>query len=165
MANTLKRQHSLWLMCGVPASGKTVKAKELKAAWGDSCKYVSRDEVRFSMLNDSDEYFGKERDVWKKFVAEIQDGITNYDDTIADATHLNWASRGKLLKALHGIEFIDVNCYYFSTSLETCLERNRKREGRAKVPDDVIRDMYKSFTNPTFDPYHYHIIGEIVNGR
>lgn len=158
----LKRPRSLWIMSGCPGSGKTHKAKELLNHWED-CKYVSRDDVRFSLLKDSDSYFNKEKEVWRKYIAEIQEGISNHENTIADATHLHWPSRSKLLNALHGLDKINVNIYYFHPSLETCLQRNALREGRARVPENVLRDMYKSFTNPTFDPYHYHIIGEMVN--
>ena len=149
-------------MSGCPASGKTYKAKELLKYWED-CKYISRDEIRFSLIGDKGAYFYKEKDVWRKYITEIQEGISNHKNTIADATHLNWPSRSKLLNALHGLDKIDVNIYYFKPSLETCLQRNALREGRAKVPDEVLRDMYFNFTNPTFDPYQYHIIGEMVN--
>lgn len=156
------KPRNLWIMCGIPASGKSYKAKELAERWED-CKYVSRDAVRFSLLSEEDEYFNKEKAVWKQYIAEIQEGISNHLNTIADATHLNWASRKKLLDALHGLDRVAVNCYYFPTSLETCLRRNALREGRARVPEKVIRNMYKNFTNPTFDPYDYHILGEMIN--
>ena len=34
------------------------------------------------------------------------------------------------------------------TSLKTALERNKKRE--RKVPEDVIRNMYRNFKTPSF---------------
>ena len=161
MENSKKKQHNLWIMCGCPASGKSVKAKELVNSWS-SVKYVSRDEIRFSMLEEKDEYFNKEKAVWTKYVMEVQDGVDNYENTIADATHLNWASRRKLINALR-LKDINVNCYFFSTPLEVCLERNSKREGRANVPETVIRNMHASMTHPGTDPYKYHIIGEVIN--
>lgn len=158
----MTKPRNLWIMCGIPASGKSYKSKELVQKWED-CKYVSRDKIRFALITDEDEYFNKEKEVWRQYVAEIQDGIFNHLNTIADATHLNWASRSKLLNALRGLDKVAVNCYYFPTSLETCLKRNALREGRTKVPEQVMHNMYKSFTNPTFDPYEYHIIGEMIN--
>ena len=161
----MSKTHNLWLMIGIPAAGKTTKAKELLIAWPDT-KYVSRDEVRFAMLNAEDEYFAKEKDVFNKFVAEIQDGIDNHKNTIADATFLNWGSRRKLLNRLIGLENIHVNALIFTTPLETCLERNAKREGRARVPEDIIRDMHTHMTSPKTDPYNYYITGEVVaNGE
>lgn len=36
-----------------------------------------------------------------------------------------------------------------TTSLEETLKRNRQRTGRALVPDDVVKKMYKSMQKPT----------------
>jgi predicted kinase len=41
-----------------------------------------------------------------------------------------------------------VTYVYFDVPLTTALERNALREGRAKVPDSVIRKMYKSLQKP-----------------
>lgn len=38
---------------------------------------------------------------------------------------------------------------FVNTSVERCLERNRKREGRDPVPDDVILRMALSLVAPT----------------
>ena len=156
---------NLWLLSGIPASGKTTKAKELLIAWPNT-KYVSRDEIRFSILNYDDEYFAKEKDVFQKFIVETQDGIDNYDNTIADATFLNWASRKKFLKKLRHLDKVNVNVLYFETDLEVCLHRNSQREGLARVPDGVVMNMWNIREHPNNDPYHYHIIGEVVaNGE
>lgn len=165
MKNLSENKHSLWLMSGVPACGKTTKAKELLAAWPDT-QYISRDEIRFSILQAEDEYFAKENDVFRKFVQAIQNSIDKHENTIADATFLNWASRNKLLKRLKGLNEVNVNILYFDTDLDTCLDRNSKREGRAKVPESVIRNMWNSRTHPNDDPFNYYIIGEVTaNGE
>lgn len=156
------KPHNLWIMVGIPGSGKSFKAKELAEAWGQDCKYVSRDDIRFSKVNPKDPYFNKEKQVWKEYIQEIQDGIDNYPNTIADATHLNWPSRNKLIKALQ-LNNVNINCYYFSTPLNVCLERNSHREGRAQVPESVIKNMYASMQHPGTDPYNYYIIGEVIN--
>ena len=36
-----------------------------------------------------------------------------------------------------------------TTSLEETLKRNKQRTGRALVPDDVVKRMYKSMQKPT----------------
>jgi tRNA uridine 5-carbamoylmethylation protein Kti12 len=156
------KKKSLWLLSGCPGSGKTTKAKELVISL-DDVKYVSRDEIRFSILNAEDEYFAKEADVFNKFVREIQKGIDNYENTIADATFLNWPSRRKLLLKLKNLKEVNVNILQFTTPLDVCLERNEKREGRAKVPEEVIRDMYEKMTHPSKDPFSYYITGEVVS--
>lgn len=119
--------------------------------------YVSRDEIRFALLEDGDDYFAHEGTVYTEFVNKIVDGLV--DETkgkvIADASHLNKASRIKLLKAIskeledreEDIE-CSIGVIWLKTSLETCLKRNALREGRANVPDATIESMWKSQTMP-----------------
>lgn len=45
-------------------------------------------------------------------------------------------------------ELFDVNVIWLKTTLETCLERNSLREGRANVPKATITSMWKSQTMP-----------------
>ena len=44
----------------------------------------------------------------KEFVKDIRDNLKNGKDVIADATHLNWSSRRKLLKALGDVSAYDI---------------------------------------------------------
>lgn len=150
-------QKNLWILVGLPGSGKSYWAKNYKK---EDTAYVSRDEIRFSFLKNGEEYFKHERMVYSKFLSEIQSHLDNGEDVIADATHLNWASRDKLLRHLN-LEDVKVNCIVFKTPLNLCLERNAQREGRARVPDDVIKNMNNSFTHPSRDPYLYNIIRNI----
>ena len=73
-------------------------------------------------------------------------------DCIADATHLNMFSRCKLMQALdaytHDYKIIFV---VFNVSADTCIERNKAREGRRNVPENIIRNMCRDFRVPTKD--------------
>ena len=42
-----------------------------------------------------------------------------------------------------------INVLYIKTPLELCIERNEKRDGRARVPKEVIKNMYNSIQEPT----------------
>ena len=76
-------------MCGAPGSGKTYwakKALELKS--GEvPIKYFSRDEVRFEMVPEDEEYFSKEDAVFKEWIRRIQEALDSDEDcyVIADA--------------------------------------------------------------------------------
>jgi len=148
----MKRKEII-LLSGIPASGKsTYIQSHLKS--GE--KVISRDKVRFSLVKPEDKYFSKEKEVFNTFVQLIKESFDdeNITTVYADATHINEGSRLKLINALKlFIEKNDISlgCIYFDTSLETCLERNKEREGRSKVPEKDIENMYNRFTVPTLD--------------
>lgn len=136
----------LFIMCGIPGSGKSTCAKQLIEK-NPQIKYVSRDEIRFSRLKEGEEYFAQEDMVFWEFTHSIDKWLEAGYDVIADATHLNAGSRHKLMfNILHAD---DVNVIYVATSIEEALRRNSLREGRAQVPEDVIRKMSKSLQVPT----------------
>jgi predicted kinase len=138
----IKTSKNLYLLCGIPGSGKSTFVKnDLARTHG---KWISRDEVRFSIVNDDEEYFSHEDEVFNTFIIWINEALNNYDDVYVDATHLNERARNKVLKRLNlfDVNIIAVN---FNVNVNICLERNSKREGRACVPEKAIRNMYASW--------------------
>ena len=150
------KHKNLWILVGIPGSGKSYWAKNHQG----SAAYVSRDALRFALLKRDEEYFKHEKMVYSKFLSEIQYHLDHDEDVIADATHLNWASRQKLINHL-SLEGVNVNCIVFKTPLSLCLERNARREGLACVPEAVITNMNRNFTHPCRDPYQYHTIRNV----
>jgi predicted kinase len=137
----------LVLMMGVPGSGKSTYARNI-LKYGDI--YVSRDEIRYSMLTDEDDYFAKENEVIKTFIQYIDEALidTQYQGKVyADATHLSPKSRAQVLNQLKNKNKVSV--IYLDVPLNVVLARNAQREGRALVPENVIRRMYKSIILPT----------------
>ena len=142
-------KNNLYIMCGCPGSGKSTFAK--KYIPNSIC--VSRDDIRFSMVNENEEYFSREEEVFKEFVASINFGLKYDYNVVADATHLNSQSRAKLLNALNlDKEKTEVHVVVMNTPLIECLRRNEKRKGtRSYVPIDVIKSMYNKFRKPNFN--------------
>jgi len=151
---------TLYIMCGIPGSGKTHYAKNHLIPHAHY-SYISRDEIRFDLVGENEDYFSKEKEVYRLFVAEIIHALKNplNDCVVADATHINWASRKKLINAISKELPLDnrlnIVPIVIRTKLATCLKRNHQRKGRAVVPDEVIEKMYHRFLDPTWDPFNY----------
>lgn len=168
---TLKKfsNKTLILTVGIPASGKDTYIEKNNYT---NIPVVSRDVIRFQMLaSNKGDYFSKEKEVWKEYVYQIQCYLNNNSSVIADATHINEASRNKLLNALN-LDGTDINIIYFDVPMATCLERNVKRTGLARVPDEAIQQMAHQLTKPTFnEKYCYTWIytidknGEVIKGE
>lgn len=137
---------TLYVLCGAPGCGKSTWAKGM----AQNAIHISRDIIRFNLLDENDDYFDKETLVFKLFIKAIQDGLNNNNNVIADATHLNLGSRQKLLSNLN-LDNVYVKVVYFRVPLQTCLRRNEMREGRAKVPEDVVMKFWNSLTQPNLE--------------
>lgn len=140
----------LHLMMGTPGSGKSTWIKShmapLKEMW------ISRDEVRFSMVAEDEEYFSKEKAVFREYVKRINEALDNDFDVFADATHLNRASRNKLLRAINPKEAPKVDIIWIKTPLDECFRRNDNRMGtRSFVPKSAIRRMFYQIEKPEFE--------------
>ena len=153
---------TLYSMCGIPGSGKSFYAKRHMNK-DDNIVYVSRDVIRYGLLDREDEYFSKENLVYKKFIDEIVLNLSYGMDVIADATHLNWASRHKLLAAIGDAFEYNVIPVVVSVDLGIAFERNNRRTGLEQVPKSVIRRMSYQFTDPATDPYEYTTIKYVYN--
>lgn len=161
----MNNKPTLWIMVGLPGSGKSTFASRYVENH-ISTVHISRDKIRFSIISDNDEYFALEYKVFEEFCTQIQSALDMGFNVIADATHLNWKSRAKLIHHLQ-LKNVYVGCIFINTPVEICIERNSTREGRAHVPEDVIMTMNKSITNPQTDPFIYKeikIFNEEIKG-
>lgn len=143
------KQKRAFLLCGAPGSGKSTWVK--KNIEGTGGVWCSRDNVRYSLIKDEDDYFAREDEVFATWINNIQQALNKgVEDVYIDATHLNEASRNKTLSRLIIPDNYNLIAVCFRPSLSTCLERNAKREGRERVPDHVVRSMYNRYTEPSF---------------
>lgn len=135
----------LYLMVGVAGCEKSTWVKNHLS---DNAVHISRDEIRFNLLEPNDEYFKHEDLVFKRFVDEINWSLRAGLDVFADATHISKGGRQKLLSRVEK-SHNEIAAIYIKVPLEQALEQNSYREGRALVPEDVIRSMYKNLQPPT----------------
>ena len=144
---------TLYILCGPSGCGKSTWAyKYMYEHIDKDIRYISRDEIRYSMLKDGEDYFSHEKEVFKKFVGTIRQTLIDGFDCIADATHLNEFSRRKLTQAIDML-YTDYQIVYvdFGANADICIERNKNREGRENVPETVIRNMCRSFRAPSLE--------------
>lgn len=142
------KQKRVWLLAGIPGSGKSTWARKMLAERGGI--YCSRDEVRFSLLKDDEDYFAHEDEVVRIWTEKVSQAILSPDvsNVFIDATHLTDKTRAKVINSLPTTNYI-LTTVFFDIPLETCLSRNAQRTGRAYVPPQVIRNMYASFEKDT----------------
>lgn len=148
------KKPTLYIMCGVAGCGKSYWAEQFIREMnnrGQDIRYVSRDEIRFSMNNDEKNYFAKENAVFERFVGTICATLIDGFDIVADATHITKGSRNKLIHAIDESSTAEYNIIivWIDIPLENCLSQNACRSGRAYVPEDVIKNMYNKFQEPS----------------
>jgi predicted kinase len=133
---------TVMMLMGLPASGKSTFAKELLRKEPKRWKRVNRDDLR-ALLDG--ENFIKENEEFVRNAQEvlIKEALRQGFDVVIDNTHLIASTVNKLHKLIESVGDVKVIHKAFNVSVDECLERNAKREGRARVPDNVILGMAK----------------------
>lgn len=128
---------------GLPSSGKSTAAKKLLQKEPGRWVRVNRDSLRemFNYSNfshDSEEWIRSVQD--QLIIKALRDGY----DVICDNTFLVPQTLHKLHRLLATIGDIKVVEVPFNERIAECIRRNELREGKAKVPQEVIHKMAKA---------------------
>lgn len=131
-----------YILSGVPGCGKSTWARNFAAKMPKYIKHISRDEIRFSLLKDGEDYFAHEGEVLFTFYRKANEALAEGKSVIMDATH---TSERALFETLRRIK-VDAKIVFvsFDVPLDTCIARNAQREGLACVPEKVIRTAYQA---------------------
>lgn len=126
------------LLCGIPGCGKSTLAARIPAY------VISTDSIRKFLWDDESVV---KHDV---LVFRVAEDITDYllkkrSDLIIDATNLTRKKREKFIKLGRRYN-ARVVLHWINCPVGTALERNAARE--RKVPETVIKSLYKSFQIP-----------------
>lgn len=140
---------TLILMMGPSGCGKSYFAKKIEETHED-CIIVSRDKIRFALLEENDDYFAKEDQVLRQFYYNINFSLQNHKYVVADATHLTKKARKQFFRNVNtrGVRVVGV---WVEVPLVAALSQNSSREGRARIPDDVVVNMFKRKISPQED--------------
>ena len=127
-------------MVGLPASGKSTRAKELMEADGNAIR-LNKDLIR-TMLH-FDKFNGKNESLTRDAEIALADYFLNHGkNVIIDDTNLNPKTYNgwKELARPYGHKFEEVK---METSWSECIDRDAKRDG--KVGRDVITGMARQY--------------------
>lgn len=133
---------TLYMLIGLPGSGKSFYAKSLSEKTGAIIH--SSDAIREELLG-SEEDQSESTKVFELLHCRVKKDLGDGRDVIYDATNINSKRRRAFLQ-----ELIKYDCkkiaIFIATPYEKCLERNNTRN--RKVPEHVIKRMYMSFNVP-----------------
>ena len=134
---------TLYVLCGLPASGKTTIAKQFENELG--VKRRSYDD----MPNANKDKESKEI-AWKQWTNEILTDLQNGNDVICDSLSLTRQSRIDLL-----FKFSNVSCnkilIVLQTPIEECKKRNKLRDKEECVSDMDMHFFPMIFEQPNTD--------------
>ena len=138
----------LLMLKGLPASGKTTKAKELVDTGHGSWVRVNKDDLRKLMDNGVHSKENEQR-IIRTRNSIIFDALANGRNVVVDDT--NFAPvHAETLKAIADQFEAEFKVTFMNTPLEVCLERNAAREN--PVPAEVIQHMYDKYIKPPTPP-------------
>lgn len=150
-------------MAGPPGCGKSTWVRTNLTVGSE---WISRDNVRFAIIKDDEDYFAHEDEVFDTFINYINQTLENpnIDQIFIDATHLSRRSRRKTTSRIRMANVEELNCICFTTPKAVCHARNNLREGRSKVPTSAIDNMFNAYSLPTKDEGFTHIYNVNENG-
>lgn len=135
----------LILTKGTIASGKSTWAKSEVKKSPEKISRVSRDDLR-NMMNGYVMSDSNEKLITKVRNEIIISSLKAGRDVIVDETGKSPRVFSDICKI---VKLLNIDCIVmeksFYVDLETSLERNSKREGTAKIPEDIVRKFWKEF--------------------
>lgn len=142
-------------MCvGIPGSGKSTYAKQVVAKDPSNWVRVNNDDLR-AMMNGS--VFSSD---YEKMVTDlrnhiIRDALKRGKNVIIDNLNINRRHFDDVCKIAKSVN-ADVQVFEkaFYIELEEAIERDSKREGKAKVGEEVIKKWWKESGKQQFKHYH-----------
>ena len=138
----------LIILIGLQASGKSTFYQQRFAS---NAVHVSKD-----LLRNNRNRASKQRQL-------IEEALQAGSSVVVDNTNVTLADRAELIQLgrQHGATIIG---YYFAPQISQNLERNRKRTGKARVPDIALFATLKRLVRPSyqegFDQLFYVRIAE-----
>ena len=137
---------TLFVKCGIPATGKTTLANRLVE---EGVHVIGRDEIR-RIFGDYSRV--KEWHVVKIIEHSVKATILDGRHVLVDANHASITQRAQVLNWLKDLRSLHGTCspgviLSYRCDLATCIERDSNRE--PSVGEDVVRKQFESYSPPT----------------
>ena len=132
------KNRAVKILIGIPGSGKTTWADEFLSKNPDWMK-VGRDDFRFMLRNQAFLDFKAENMITDMVVQTARKALLTGYNVIIDNTNCRLSYINKMVEALG--DLADIDYRYYDTPLDTCVERDSKRE--KKFGETVIKKMHK----------------------
>lgn len=154
MINQPQRETAEFIMLvGIPASGKSTLVDHYRKA---EYQVISSDLIReeqtagISMDGMSDQERRKINvQVFDAVRRQTQELLKKGQSVVLDATNLSRKNRMNFLKQLQRLD-CKRKCILLITPVEICLERNSRRIGNARVPENAMYRMLCNFECPNY---------------
>ena len=136
------RRPVVYIMCGIPGSGKTYFCKNvlMDHPWR-SRVYISSDDIREEICGDASDQSVNGL-VFSIFYQRAREAIIDGSDVILDATHLTKKTRRKCRD-----QFKDLDCKFIAVQMNTSIldsiYRNKKRD--RVVPEYAMNRMIDAY--------------------
>lgn len=130
---------ALFLLIGLPGSGKSSLAKQLVAEC-EQRRLISTDGIREQLFGD-EAVQGEWLLIWHELQRQLTQTLRQRHQAIYDATNAARKHRREAIAISRNIGFTHITGIWLDTPLEECLERNRRRE--RQVPEEVILSMHQ----------------------
>ena len=142
----MDRKPLLIVMVGLPGSGKSTKAEELKEKYG--FKVFSSDKIRGELYGDENCQVNHGR-VFGTLYGRMNRALQNGENCILDATNANRKDRKGAFRQVQDVGNYDVVAYVVTTNVEECIKRDSGRD--RTVGPDVVKRYADKFTMPSSD--------------
>lgn len=138
---------TLYVLSGIPGSGKSTWAQEFLNTHKDNTFIVSSDDIRME-LGGAYQYFDEEPKVWKLFYERIREYSQKYDDVnvIADSTCLQ--NQFRVLAFTEAPQYDRYILMFFNADKELSKERNRLRPNGKVVIPEAMESLIKELELP-----------------
>lgn len=135
----------LYVMCGLPASGKSFVAEEL-AFIEDDLTIFSSDKYREKLLGNENDQTNNQL-VFDTLYKDLRNHLEQGKSAIFDATNTTLKSRLTIMEKLKGIDCKKI-IHIMTTPYEICVQRDKNR--KRSVGESVIYKFLSSFQCPQY---------------